>query len=77
MLFVNKKTPVKKENNVTIKGGSIMNGSLLFNPVQSDIKRTTIDNMSKNNNQSNIEKKCQLYLFNKLFSENISSDHRK
>ena len=53
MLFVNKKTPVKKENNVTIKGGSIMIGSLLFNPVQSDIKRTTIENMSKNNNQSN------------------------
>jgi hypothetical protein len=54
MLFINKKTPIKKETNVISKGGEIMNGSLLFQPItQNSIKRTTVENMSKNTNQAN------------------------
>lgn len=52
MLFV-KKTPVKKENNVTIKGGTIMNGSLLFQPAQNTIKRKSVENVSTKMNPSN------------------------
>jgi hypothetical protein len=52
MLFINKKTPIKNETNVISKGGEKINGSLIFQSItQNSVKRTTVENMSKNTNQ--------------------------